>query len=136
MKNRAFTLLECLVAMLVLSLSLLMLTAVFLQVPKVNQLIAAKKEQEWQAFFIQFERELQGCTYVSASSRELLLKNSKNQTVKINLANRILKKQENNGYQPLLTEVESVNFEQKNTIVELSIMFTNGEKKIGHWKIQ
>lgn len=83
MKSKGFTLLECLLSLMILGLSVLLINGIIRQMPQVNQQLFARKDQEWQIFLIQLERELQTCTYVSVSPYTLFLKSSKENVVTI-----------------------------------------------------
>ncbi|WCG07515.1 competence type IV pilus minor pilin ComGF [Enterococcus gallinarum] len=113
MKSKGFTLLECLLSLMILGLSVLLINGIIRQMPQVNQQLFARKDQEWQIFLIQLERELQTCTYVSVSPYTLFLKSSKENVVTIDRINGKVRKRDNNGYHPLLTEVSLIYFEKR-----------------------
>ena len=56
MKNKGFTLVECLLALVVLGVSLLLNNGIIRQLPQANQQLFARKDQEWHIFLIQLER--------------------------------------------------------------------------------
>lgn len=135
MKSKGFTLIECLLVLLLLSVSLLMTTSIFLQIAPINRQLSARKDQEWHVFLIQLERELKDCTFFHVNSHTLYLKNEKGQDVRINIINGRLRKQENNGFQPLLTEVADLAFEKKDEMIQFTVTFSNKEVRSGRWKI-
>lgn len=135
MKTKGFTLIECLLALMVLSISLLMVDAIIKQIPQVNQQLSARKDQEWHIFLLQLERELAACTYISVTTYTLILHNAQNKTVTIDRINGVIRKRENNGYQPLLTEVSGLTYQKINESIRFTVTFENGEQKIGQWKI-
>ena len=108
MKSKGFTLLECLLSLWVLAIFLLLISGIVKHLAPVNQQIMARKDQEWHVFLFQLERELSTCTYLSVSETTLYLRSSQNNSVTIDRINRVLRKRDNNGYQPLLTEVTDV----------------------------
>lgn len=135
MKNRGFTLIECLVALFVLGLNMLMLTAILQQAPRINQQLVNRKEQEWQVFLIQLEHELRNCQFVAVDTYVLYLVSAENKPVTIDRINHIVRKRDNNGYHPLLTEVTEIRFQQVGQSIVFRVTFTDGEKKSGQWKI-
>ncbi len=135
MKSKGFTLLECLLSLMILGLSVLLINGIIRQMPQVNQQLFARKDQEWQIFLIQLERELQTCTYVSVSPYTLFLKSSKENVVTIDRINGKVRKRDNNGYRPLLTEVSLIYFEKKASSIQFTVTFENGEVRIGQWQI-
>ncbi|WP_291290815.1 competence type IV pilus minor pilin ComGF [Enterococcus sp.] len=136
MKNKGFTLVECLLSLVILGVSLLLINGIIRQLPQANQQLFARKDQEWHIFLIQLERELQTCTYVSVSPYTLFLKSDKENVVTIDRINGKVRKRDNNGYQPLLTEVSLIYFEKVDTAIQFTVTFENGEIKIGQWQIQ
>lgn len=86
-------------------------------------------------FLFQLERELSTCVYLSVSENTLYLRSSQNNSVTIDRINRVLRKRDNNGYQPLLTEVADVSFEKIGAAIRFTVSFENGDQKIGQWKI-
>lgn len=135
MKSKGFTLWECLLSLWVLAICLLMISGIVKHLAPVNQQIMARKDQEWHVFLLQLERELSTCTYLSVSETTLYLRSSQNNSVTIDRINRVLRKRDNNGYQPLLTEVADVSFEKIGAAIRFTVSFENGEQKIGQWKI-
>lgn len=135
MKSKGFTLLECLLSLWVLAICLLLISGIVKHLAPVNQQTMARKDQEWHVFLFQLERELSTCTYLSVSETTLYLRSSQNNSVTIDRINRVLRKRDNNGYQPLLTEVTDVSFEKIGAAIRFIVSFENGEQKIGQWKI-
>ncbi|OTN77758.1 hypothetical protein A5886_002859 [Enterococcus sp. 8G7_MSG3316] len=135
MRTKGFTLLECVLALVILSVSLLMIDGIIKQIPKVNQQITARKDQEWHIFLLQLERELATCTYISVTDYTLFLQSAENNTVTIDRINGVIRKRDNNGYQPLLTEVSGLRYQKINESIRFTVTFENGEQKVGQWKI-
>lgn len=135
MKSKGFTLLECLLSLWVLAIFLLLISGIVKHLAPVNQQIMARKDQEWHVFLFQLERELSTCVYLSVSENTLYLRSSQNNSVTIDRINRVLRKRDNNGYQPLLTEVADVSFEKIGAAIRFTVSFENGDQKIGQWKI-
>ncbi len=135
MKTSGFTLIECLLALVVLSVSLLMVDGIIKQIPQVNQQLSDRKDQEWHIFLLQLERELATCTYISVSDYTLFLRSAENNIVTIDRINGVIRKRDNGGYQPLLTEVRGLNYQKVNESIRFTVTFENGVQKIGQWKI-
>lgn len=135
MKTSGFTLIECLLALVVLSVSLLMVDGIIKQIPQVNQQLSDRKDQEWHIFLLQLERELATCTYISVTEYTLFLRSAENNVVTIDWINGVIRKRDNNGYQPLLTEVSGLIYQKINESIRFTVTFENGVQKIGQWKI-
>jgi competence protein ComGF len=134
-KTSGFTLIECLLALVVLSVSLLMVDGIIKQIPQVNQQLSDRKDQEWHIFLLQLERELATCTYISVSDYTLFLRSAENNIVTIDRINGVIRKRDNGGYQPLLTEVRGLSYQKVNESIRFTVTFENGVQKIGQWKI-
>ena len=103
MKSKGFTLLECLLSLMILGLSVLLINGIIRQMPQVNQQLFARKDQEY--------------------------------VVTIDRINGKVRKRDNNGYHPLLTEVSLIYFEKKASSIQFTVTFENGEVRIGQWQI-
>ena len=119
-KLRAFTLLECLVALLVIAGSVQVyqgLTTVL--VSNVKQ-VRQQENQDWLLFVQQMEAELEGCQLVKVEWNKLLAfgLSSASDFRKTNADGR--------GYQPMLFDVKSSKVSQKNQIVTIQVTLKNG----------
>ena len=114
-KLRAFTLLECLVALLVIAGSVQVyqgLTTVL--VSNVKQ-VRQQENQDWLLFVQQMEAELEGCQLVKVEGNKLYVKQD----------NQYLANADGRGYQPMLFDVKSSKVSQKNQIVTIQVTLKN-----------
>jgi competence protein ComGF len=135
MKSRGFTLWECLLSLVILGLSTLLLNGIIRQIPQTNRQLFARKDQEWHIFLIQLERELEACTYLTVYSQALYLRSGGDNLVTIDRINGKVRKKDNGGYHPLLTEVSLLTFEKLASAIQFTVTFENGEVRIGQWQI-
>ena len=127
-KVRAFTLLECLVALLVIAGSIQVyqgLTTVL--VSNVKQ-VKQQENQDWLLFVQQMEAELEGCQLVKVEGNKLYVKQD-NQDLAFGLSSATDFRKTNadgRGYQPMLFNVKSSTISQKSQIVTIQVTLKNG----------
>ena len=127
-KVRAFTLLECLVALLVIAGSVQvyqgLATVLVSNVKQVKQ----QESQDWLLFVQQMEAELEGCQLVKVEGNKLYVKQD-NQDLAFGLssATDFLKTNaDGRGYQPMLFNVKASTISQNNQIVTIQVTLKNG----------
>ena len=108
-KSSGFTLLESLVALLMLSGILLLLSGLIKHANKMEQAISGYHQLEWEVFLLQLDNELEEVNYLSSTSHEIngKVENAEGEIVAVTIKKnkqRIVKSQ-SNGFQPLLTGV-------------------------------
>ena len=127
-KVRAFTLLECLVALLVIAGSIQVyqgLTTVL--VSNVKQ-VKQQESQDWLLFVQQMEAELEGCQLVKVEGNKLYVKQD-NQDLAFGLSSATDFRKTNadgRGYQPMLFNVKASTISQNNQIVTIQVTLKNG----------
>ncbi|KAF1299626.1 hypothetical protein BAU15_00140 [Enterococcus sp. JM4C] len=130
-----FTLLECLIALIVLS-GLFLLIGPFIQITQeTHQQLQQTKEKEWEIFLVQLEYELQEDLFVKVEGDTFYLKNSTGGDVLIEPYQHLIRKKENGGHQPMLTEVATFKAKQENKQIRLEVVFLDGHKHWGQWEI-
>lgn len=133
-KYFGFTLIECLLAMFVLSIICLLFSAIIKNAAVTTNYLQNEKEKIWQIFLIQVENELQNCHYEKTETNQIRLRNKKNNhVVSIEFKLGKIVKVENGGYQPLLIGVEQVVFKEENKAVEIYVKFENQVNVQGKW---
>ncbi|GCF95044.1 competence protein ComG [Enterococcus florum] len=128
--------LECLVALLMLSGILLVLNGLIKHVHRTELLVSRYHDREWEVGCIQLENELEGLTLIKIEPHRIVLENEKKEEIKIERSNSTVKKNYNSGYQPLFTKVKSFNCKEKLGSVEFWLTFYDGTTKIGNWIIE
>ena len=123
-KVRAFTLLECLVALLVIAGSV----QVYQGLTTVLKQVRQQENQDWLLFVQQMEAELEGCQLVKVEGNKLYVKQD-NQDLAFGLSSATDFRKTNadgRGYQPMLFDVKSSTVSQKNQIVTIQVTLKNG----------
>ncbi|WP_251866320.1 competence type IV pilus minor pilin ComGF [Enterococcus malodoratus] len=135
-KNKGFTLLESLVALLMLSGILLLLSGLIQHAHKMEQALSGYHQLEWEIFLLQLDNELHEVKYIGTSQTEISTEiESKGKMVPLvikKVNNRIIKRQ-SGGNQPLLMGVNQFVCQEKNNGVDFVVTFTDGKKKEGTW---
>lgn len=135
-KTRGFTLLESLVALLMLSGILLLLSGVIRHVDKVEQALSGYHQLEWEVFLLQLDNELMDFDYEATTQHEIIGKKlieGETAPLSIQRSKQKIIKRQSNGYQPLLTNVKRFDCQEKNQGVELIVTFTDEKQKAGTW---
>ena len=136
-KSSGFTLLESLVALLMLSGILLLLSGLIKHANKMEQAISGYHQLEWEVFLLQLDNELEEVNYLSSTSHEINgeVENAEGEIVAVTIKKnkqRIVKSQ-SNGFQPLLTGVNQFVCKENNHGVDFIVTFVDGKKKEGTW---
>lgn len=123
-KNKGFTLIECLVALLMLSGLLLLISGLFKHVQQTEKVVSSHNEREWQVFLLQLENELEEVE-INRVERNQILGMEEEKSVKIYLVNKKIAKSKNNGHQPLLTDVKKFTCQQEGAEIFFEVTFTD-----------
>ncbi|MBM7688808.1 prepilin-type N-terminal cleavage/methylation domain-containing protein [Enterococcus ureilyticus] len=135
-KYLGFTLIECLLALLILSSICLLFSACIKNVAVVTKQLKSEREKEWHIFLIQLENELVNCYYEKTQTNKIVLKNKKNgNVVWIEYKLGKIVKVENGGYQPLLTEVKTATFNEEGKTIVIKVSFENNLNQTAKWII-
>lgn len=134
---RAFTLLECLLSLMILSFLCLLFSAMINNIAVTSKYMKKTEEKEWQIFLIQLENELKDCSYEFTTENKIVLKNNKNNH-SVWIENKLGKivKVDNGGFQPLLINVKKAKFFDKKNYVSIEVIFTNNRSYFGKWIIR
>ncbi|GGC87054.1 competence type IV pilus minor pilin ComGF [Enterococcus wangshanyuanii] len=136
-KNYAgFTLIECLLALFLLSIICLLFSAVIKNAKVVSEVLKSEKEKEWHIFVIQLENELAGCQFKEIQGNKMIYENPKkerNILIEYKLGKII--KVDNGGYQPLLIDVREVDFKKEDDFVVIRAVFKNEQQYSARWSI-
>jgi competence protein ComGF len=131
-----FTLIECLLALYLLTLICLLFSALIKNTAATTNRLKNTKEKEWQVFLIQLENELQHCHYEKTQENKMIFRNSeKNTPVWIEFKLGKIVKVENGGYQPLLTEVKQAQFTKRKEMVIIDVQFEETTSCSAKWVI-
>jgi len=139
LKNKSlngFTLLECLLALFVLSCSCSLFSLCIRQGEKSNQQLLKKEAKLWQLFLIQLENESEDLILQKVSATEITcLKQKNHHQVIFQLNQDKIVKRENGGYQPLLTGIRQAVFKAVDQVVEITVTFPKGARFTARWQL-
>jgi len=136
LKSNGFTLLESLVALLMLSGILLLLSGLIQHAHKMELSLSGYHQLEWEVFLLQLDNELDGAEYVKTTQNEISTRVEDKGTMVpliIQKVNKRIIKRQSGGNQPLLTGVDQFVCQEKNHGVDFIVTFTDGKKKAGTW---
>lgn len=130
-KVRAFTLLECLLSLVVISASLLVFDGLSRNLAKEIRYQTTQKDKDWLVFAEQFRQELDESQLVRLENNRLYVKKA-NQELAYGKSKADDFRKTNwsgQGYQPMLQELKSADFSQKGQLIRLDLVFKNGMKR-------
>ncbi|KAF1301925.1 competence type IV pilus minor pilin ComGF [Candidatus Enterococcus willemsii] len=140
MKTKGFTLLECVIALLLLSLSLLVIPTMIQQSKRINHHVLGRDDQTWHVFLIQLENKLSEGEFSHIKNNKIYFYKFREKTnvpyecqIELNQTKGELVIREDGGYEPILTEVQSLRVIQEVNRVLIEITFLNGEVKKSQW---
>lgn len=135
-KFSGFTLIECLLALLVLSVICLLFSAAIKNAAVITTHLKSEREKEWHIFVIQLENEVKNCRYETTEPNKIILTNKKNNN-KVWIEYKLGKivKVENGGYQPLLMQVKQAKFREVGNYVMIEVTFENKLNMSAKWII-
>lgn len=119
---------------MMLSGFLLLAAATIQHHKQVEPLLMRRNRQEFEIFLIQLENELAERTLQKTENQRITLKGT-NVTTFIKYQNQKIVKEENGGHHPLLMDVKTVLFQQKDSCIEITVWFNNGDINYGKWII-
>ncbi|KXT77910.1 competence type IV pilus minor pilin ComGF [Streptococcus sp. DD13] len=131
LKNKevpAFTLLECLVALFVMSGSLLVFQGLTSLVHQEVQYLSTNVQKDWSLFVDQFRTELDGVVLEKVEQNRLLVRKRKQQLAFALSGAGDFRKTDHKGkgYQPMLYGLSTVRVREKNGLVHFQFTFENG----------
>lgn len=132
-KNSGFTLLESLVALLMLSGILLLLSSLIQHAHKLEENLSSYQQIEGEIFLLQLDNEMENLQYEQTTSREIWAQTAQKEQVIIKKHQDKLIKEQSKGYQPLLTGVKQFVCQENNYGVDFVVTFTDGKQKAGTW---
>lgn len=132
---RAFTLIECLVALGVLALAVVLMTPIMRTSQILTEKISNYGDQELEVALIQLEYELEGLHFSEVHSDCLVFVNEQGAKAEFKLAKETFIKRLNNGYHPLLTKVQKVAVQKAGPSVLLTFTFLDGRVRCGKVQI-
>lgn len=144
-----FTLLESLIALMLSSVVLLLLTSILTHLNKVNELIIkdaqivssseskvyGSRQIEWHIFLAQLESYLENTKLVEANTQEIIVKekniaNGKGQNIRYGQSRtgyQNFYRRSNDGYHEMLTAIKRFELKVEGNCLELLFEFQNGE---------
>lgn len=141
--NSGFTLLECLVALLVLNVFMLTITFLVPQVKWVREAIGHNREHQFELFLLQLEHELKDGEYEAYDNGiqvNKLVKEGGRWVPKKVLIHQYQDKirktfRSSGGHQPMLMGIQQARFIEKDGYVLIKVRYPDGEVNHGKWTI-
>lgn len=121
--------LECLVALVVLSCMCQLFQLMIQQSFIGNQYLKNNDSKSWHIFLIQLEKECQKLVFQTGSAQEIsFLDSETNKTISIQIKeDKIIKRVNGKGYQPLLIGIKNGQFKNEGQSFTLEVTFTSGK---------
>ncbi|MGM9902780.1 hypothetical protein A5844_002198 [Enterococcus sp. 10A9_DIV0425] len=131
-KYSAFTLIECIISLVVLSSILLTFSLFIRQTEKINLFLQSKEQKEWLIFLAQLDEEVSHSTNMYVKENRLYYEKEKIYILESH-QEMIRKRSMSGGHQPMLTGVEEVEMKEEKNSISLIVTFKNGESMYGIW---
>lgn len=131
--QKGFTLVEAVAALFILVLCISLLSFATMQYQTIRKQTFEDRQLEWHMFLNQFEYTIQGLVFVNAKPNELQFKSvdEKGQLKEMIYYERhfeVLRRQTGSGgHHPMLMKVQSLNFVEKDSFIEITVTFSNQE---------
>ena len=129
----AFTLIECLISLVVLSSILLSMTLLINQANQVNQYLQRKDQKEWLIFLMQFEEETKNGENILVKDQRIYYDIANNTYCIEQYQNMIRKRSLSGGHQPMLIAVRTWVVKEDEATVAFLVSFENGEEYESIW---
>lgn len=130
----SFTLLESMVALLALGGICLLFSSLLSFSQQANRLLVLAPQKDWEVFALQLDYETREYRLIEVTSRKLVfekllpVKPNQSKYVEIYHKERVLRKKDNGGYHPLLTEVASTRFVKGSQSIVVEVTFLDGRE--------
>jgi competence protein ComGF len=135
-KNKAFTLLECLVALFVITGSVLVIQGLTRLARQDVLYMQDTQEKDWQSFCNQLRSELDGSTFRSADGNFLYVRKTEEWRFGRPAAAEDFRKSHANGqgYQPMLHGLKSASVSADRGLITIKISFLRGGERVFLYK--
>lgn len=130
---RGFTLIECLLALLLLSIFFSFSSLEVKYITHLEDYITQQDQKEWIIFQQQLERELADATEVSCSNSRISYRKDGKVFFIEKYQQMLRKTSATGGHQPLLTEIKAVSFTENRTAVQIRVIIQNEQKFYAKW---
>lgn len=131
---KAFTLIECLVALGVLALAVVLIAPIMQTSQTLSTELSRYGDQELEVALIQLEYEVAGLRFGEVQRDCVSFYDDTGRKAEFKVVNQTFIKRLNTGYHPLLTKVASMDAEQRGPSILLTFTFLDGRVRCG--KIQ
>ncbi|WP_395533730.1 competence type IV pilus minor pilin ComGF [Enterococcus faecium] len=129
----AFTLIECLIGLMILSSLLLTFNLLIQQTIQVSEFLQRKDQKEWLIFLAQLEEELKSSHNVSVKNQQLHYTIEDKQYIIERYQAMIRKRITSGGHQPMLTSITELQLLEKEHAISFYVHFENGEDGYAIW---
>lgn len=132
--QQGFSLLESMVALFVVSLTLVLVQSLVGEISQVQPRLDHSKQAEWHIFLHQLPFEMEGYHLAKATDRQVLFKGDGIHQAESESADlmfrrhAVIRRVNYRGHQPLLTDIKTFRFDQESDrLLRMSVEFNNGE---------
>ncbi|SFH78658.1 competence type IV pilus minor pilin ComGF [Pisciglobus halotolerans] len=134
-KEKGFTLIEAVFALLILILSLSLVSTAVQQLDLIHQQMVKNNQLEWHLFLNQFEYEASRTIFQTTDGKKAEFKKYNEESKKLETISYfkmkdkevLIRQVDGKGYQPMLLNVQQLSYTVKNRILYLSVDFNNQE---------
>ena len=130
LKIRAFTLLECLVALLAISGSVLVISGLTRMIEEQMKISQNDSRKDWQIFCEQMRSELSGAKIDNVNQNFLYV--TKDKKLRFGLVGDDFRKSDDKGqgYQPMLYDLKGAKIQAEENLIKITIDFDNGGERV------
>lgn len=132
-RGTGFTLMECLLALLVLSYMLLIFSFLTKIIEETQCEMKLNSRKEFEVFLLQLEQETQGYELEAVIDNKIFLKRNSSVQIQIKQVGTRIDKKDSGGTQPLLTQINRFKAKHRNHAVEIEVTFNDGKTFQGKW---
>lgn len=129
--ERGFTLLETMTALMVTSLTVLLISFAVRHFQSIDRFNFHSHQLEWHIFLNQLEYDLEGTTFQSSSTQGLIVSRKTEDNIIVQDVYRKSKgkfvKDRTGGHEPMLMQVAVVHFQREGFGLRLTVTFSNEE---------
>ncbi|WP_283770625.1 competence type IV pilus minor pilin ComGF [Enterococcus lactis] len=129
----AFTLIECLIGLMIVSSILLSFNLLIQQTIQVSDFLQRKDQKEWLIFLAQLEEELNSSHNVSVKNQQLYYTVEDKQYIIERYQTMIRKRRTSGGHQPMLTSITEFQLLEKEHTISFYVHLENGEDGYAIW---
>lgn len=136
--TKGFTLLECLIALLLIGGLLVTADGVIRHLKVIEPQLTQRSQREWETCILQLEAELSNFHFSEIKDGKLHVWREKDGKIEHGVISHykdrnMLRVSIKNGYEPILTEIKQVGFEEQQHGILITVKLLDGTTQQGWW---